>query len=529
MNIFAISGFVNGISALFFGLIVFLNNPKKLVNKTFGLMTFSLAIWSFAYGLWQLAQDKESALIYTRILSIGSTFIPIFFLHWIFALLNLQEKRKTVLALGYILTLIFLSFSLTPLYVKDVIPRLSFLWWPQAGIVYNFYLAFGYGGLIGYAGYELIRIYKKTEGHLKEQIKYILLAVVIGFGGGATNFPLWYGVSLPPYGNFLIFLYPFILSYAILKHRLMDIRVVLSEFLVAVIGFILLVEAIIAKSFYEALFRIIIFLVFCFFGWLLIKNVLNEIKRRLELERLTQELKKAYDKLEELDKAKSEFLSIASHQLRTPLTAIKGYISMMLEKTYGELPEKIVKPLENVSISNERLLKLVNDLLNISRIESGKVEMNLRKTSLEKIIESVTEELRNIAKEKGIYLKFEKPEKVMPGTLVDQEKIRQVIMNVIENAIHYTEKGGITIKIQNIKSKIQIIIADTGAGIAKNELTKMFESFSRGAAGTRLYTEGVGLGLYVAKKFIEIHHGKIWAESKGKGKGSTFYIELSIK
>ena len=161
--------------------------------------------------------------------------------------------------------------------------------------------------------------------------------------------------------------------------------------------------------------------------------------------------------------------------------------------------------------------------------------MQIEKTSLEEIITSVVEELKNAAKEKNIYLKWEKPEKPLPKISVDREKLRQAIMNVIDNAIRYTEKGGVTIKseIRNPKSetqgKIIIEVKDTGTGLTKYELSKMFESFSRGAAGTRLYTEGVGLGLYVAKKFVEMHNGKIWAESKGKGKGSTFYIELPIK
>ena len=102
-------------------------------------------------------------------------------------------------------------------------------------------------------------------------------------------------------------------------------------------------------------------------------------------------------------------------------------------------------------------------------------------------------------------------------------------MNVVDNAVRYTEKGGVTIKCQMSNVKCQIVVSDTGAGLIKYELSKMFESFSRGMAGTRLYTEGVGLGLYIARRFVEMHQGKIWAESKGKGKGSTFYIELPIK
>ena len=724
MNIFALSGFINGVSALIFGLIIYLKNPKQLANKTFGLMTFALAIWAFGYGFWLSTQDKESALFWTRILSIGSTFIPIFFLHWIFALLNLQKKKELILIFGYILTLIFLSFVFTPLYVKDVVPQLSFPWWPEPGIVYNFYLILGYLGIVGYGGYELIKIYRKTRGYLREQIKYILLAMIVGFGGGATNFPLWYGIPLPPYGNFLVFLYPFILSYAILKYRLMDIRFVSGRGAIYVLSF----SAVIAFAFllmflsnqflitvpfsitgplilvisillFQPIFRFFEKLAsrYFYYTFYSYQTVLTDLGRKLtqvleldklsssivstlmgtmkldrtvillrepgdgeyqiqknigfreengislvkdnfltiwlertqkplvyeelsliirdttnkeegekleilqanmkrieaalclplfieekivgmivlgnkisgepyssqdiellttlsnqtsialqnaklysevkgfskklerEVEKATRELKEAYEELKKLDKAKSEFISIASHQLRTPLTAIKGYISMMREKIYGKPPEKMGKPLENIYTSNERLIKLVNDLLNVSRIESGKMEMNLEKLSMEEMITSAIEELRNAAKEKNIYLKWEKPEKPLPKVLIDREKMRQVILNVVDNAIRYTERDGVTIKLKIENLKFKIIVQDTGAGLTKYELSKMFESFSRGAAGTRLYTEGVGLGLYVAKRFIEMHNGKIWAESKGKDKGSTFYIELPLK
>ena len=724
MNIFALSGFINGVSALIFGLIIYLKNPKQLANKTFGLMTFALAIWAFGYGFWLSTQDKESALFWTRILSIGSTFIPIFFLHWIFALLNLQKKKELILIFGYILTLIFLSFVFTPLYVKDVVPQLSFPWWPEPGIVYNFYLILGYLGIVGYGGYELIKIYRETRGYLREQIKYILLAMIVGFGGGATNFPLWYGIPLPPYGNFLVFLYPFILSYAILKYRLMDIRFVLGRgavyalSLITIIGLAFLLMflgnqflsavpfnitgpliLIISILLFQPIFRFFEKLASQYFyytfysyqtvltdlgrgltrflgldqlsslivntlmgtmkldrtvillrgpgdgeyqiqknigfrdengislvkdnfltTWLertqnplvyeelsliirdttekearerlerlqgnmkrieaalclplfieekivgmivlgnklsgepystqdieLLTNLANQAsialqnarlysevkgfskKLEREVEKATKELKEAYEKLKNLDRAKSEFISIASHQLRTPLAAIKGYISMFLEGTYGKLSEKIKEPMENVYKSNERLIKLVNDLLNVSRIETGKIKLELQKTSIEDVISNIINELKIEAEKKNIYLKWQEPKKPLPEILVDRDKIRQVILNLIDNAIRYTNKGGIRIIYQTANKKCQIIIADTGEGMTREEILHLFESFSRGGAGTQFYSEGAGLGLYVAKKFVEMHKGKIWAESPGKGKGSTFYIELPIK
>lgn len=260
------------------------------------------------------------------------------------------------------------------------------------------------------------------------------------------------------------------------------------------------------------------------------KNDLIELTKKLEekVHEQTKKIRKSYEKLEKLDKTKSEFVSIASHQLRTPLTAIKGYISMILEGIYGKLPEKLEKPLKNIYASNERLIRLVNDLLNLSRIETGKTELNLEKVALDKVVANVIEELESMAKKKGIYLKIEEFEKI-PNIMIDENKIRQVIMNIIDNAIRYTNKGGITVKIQNLKTKIQIIISDTGEGMTKEEITYLFGSFSRGTAGTKSWTEGIGLGLYVAKNFIKLHNGKIQAESPGKGKGSTFYIEIPIK
>jgi signal transduction histidine kinase len=254
----------------------------------------------------------------------------------------------------------------------------------------------------------------------------------------------------------------------------------------------------------------------------LVRGVLQEIKYR-------EQLQEAYKELQKLDEAKSEFVSIASHQLRTPLTAIKGYISLLLEGSYGELTEKNKPPIENIYESSERLIKLINDLLNFSRIESGKMEMNFKQGSLEEVIAQVMEELKYQAEKKGLYLKREKTKTSPPEFLIDKEKIKQAFMNVLDNAIKYTTKGGVVIKTKVRNSKALIEVSDTGEGMTKEEIIRSFKSFTRGSAGNKLAVDGAGLGLYIARRFIEIHGGKIWAESLGKGKGSTIFIELPIK
>ena len=243
----------------------------------------------------------------------------------------------------------------------------------------------------------------------------------------------------------------------------------------------------------------------------------------------TGELRKAYEELKVLDKAKSEFISMASHQLRTPLSAIKGYISMLIEGSYGRIPEKAREKLSSVFQSNERLIKIVNELLNISKIELGKIEVEKSPAQLEELIRSCFEEMKIEAEKKRIKIIFEKPKVPLPQIKIDQLKIRQVILNLIDNAIRYTQKGKIELKTEKVGLAIRFSVRDTGEGLTEKEQKEIFTGFVRGSAGINYFIEGAGLGLYVAKKFLELHQGRIWAESKGKGKGSTFYIELPIK
>ncbi|MFH1401894.1 MAG: HAMP domain-containing sensor histidine kinase, partial [Parcubacteria group bacterium] len=236
-----------------------------------------------------------------------------------------------------------------------------------------------------------------------------------------------------------------------------------------------------------------------------------------------------YEELQKLDKAKSEFISIASHQLRTPLAAMKGYISMIVDENYGPISSQIKTKLQNVFLSNERLIKMVNDLLNVSRIESGRIDLDIRATPIEDIIKGVVEILKLQAENKKLDLVWKKPANALPKALIDPDKTRDIILNIIDNAIKYTQKGRVEVSAKAKSNSVLISITDTGEGMSEDEIAKMFKSFSRGAAGNQLFTEGMGLGLYIARQFTEMQKGKIWAQSPGKGKGSIFFIELPIK
>jgi len=253
------------------------------------------------------------------------------------------------------------------------------------------------------------------------------------------------------------------------------------------------------------------------------------VKLADEVERKTAQLRKANLELRQLDQAKSEFISIASHQLRTPLTVIKGYISMMREGNFGEVPKPIMKNLEKVYSSNERLIHLVENLLDISRIESGRQEFDWKKINLEDTVKIVVDNLKQNAKAKDLKLIFDKSKKKTPQVVADPNKIHEVIMNFVDNAIKYTKKGEIDVSlVHNPKDNlITFCVKDTGRGIDPTIKKGLFKKFSRGKGSFRVHTEGVGLGLYVAKMIIDSHKGKIWAESKGRDKGAKFCFSLS--
>ncbi|MBU1037073.1 hypothetical protein KKF32_03485, partial [Patescibacteria group bacterium] len=910
-----ISGLINLIVILYISIFVFIKSRKNSANKIFVLLTFASSLWSFGYWRWLLEENNpDIALFWVRILSIGSTWIPILLLQWISLQYKdyvLKKLNKFILIFYYLVGFVFTIYNFSPLYVSSVEEKLFFSFWPNPGILYIFYVIFCYICLTIYAFVVLIKAYRGSYGQIKNQIKYVSIGTFIALIGGFFNFPLWFDIPIPPYGNFFVSLYPIIFTYAIIKYRLMDIRLVISKsilyfilvllvafsftfisfttaqffqgqgqvYVTLVVSLIIVIfldplKKLLAKGtdtfFYKAkvnyqqvlkniseiiareldlaklsqaielnlqkelkvkfiklyliadkenpnhLFKnnhhidlakddiVLSYLqdnkeivvteelprhqsdarfdfkkeqlqkleealdrhqcglvvpiivenkltaVFCigyklsgsafiqedidFFGvlgpqvanalersklyekvqefniklqqkvhqatadleernvylmalqkltnvitrsldstkvmqtiadginrelgfiggilsfinfknntisigaitqtaitrrvvkmvprdvtsyavslddfenlasraintkewqagkrfWDFIKpaisshladiiqktlgakgivavpvyseqkiigvidyvlakepekitNVEHEMMQALadqvgivfrnlqyyqQIQKANEELKEANIRLQQLDKAKSEFLSIASHQLRTPLTGIKGYLSMIVDGDYGEVPPPIKKVLEEVFLNSDRLTRLVNIFLNVSRIESGRFELSLKETDIFKLIEEVIEELKPEAQRKKLSLIFNKPQKLFPHLMIDRDKIKDVLLNLIDNSIKYTPEGSVEVIVKEADSKLQIAVKDTGVGMLSSEVRELFKKFFRGPGIAQIDTTGSGLGLYIAKKIVEAHQGEIWAESPGKNRGSTFNFTLPLK
>ena len=263
------------------------------------------------------------------------------------------------------------------------------------------------------------------------------------------------------------------------------------------------------------------------FGILLIQGVFRETKLREELEREQKALEKANQKLKEIDREKTEFVSIASHQLRSPLTAIKGYASMLLEGSYGPVLGEMKQVVERIFNSSELMAASVQDFLDVSRIEQGRMKYEMKEMERGKVGRTAVEELQSVAHKKGVVLTYKSHGE--PFTVSgDLGKLKQVFSNLVDNSLKYTPKGSINVDVSHGANIIRMVIKDTGCGMSKETMGKIFDKFVRADNANKVNVMGTGLGLYIAREIVKSHHGKIWAESEGENKGSTFIVELPL-
>jgi PAS domain S-box-containing protein len=228
-----------------------------------------------------------------------------------------------------------------------------------------------------------------------------------------------------------------------------------------------------------------------------------------------------------IERMKTEFVSISAHQLRTPLSAIKWTLKMFLDGDLGELTKEQREFLEKTYQSNERMINLINDLLNVARIEEGRYLYRPVLADIVPICQSVIDSYKEEIEKKNLKFEFKRP-KELPKVRVDIEKISLAIQNLLENAILYNLPGGkIEISLKLKENKIEFSIKDTGIGIPKDQQKRVFTKFFRAPNAMRMETEGSGLGLFITKNIIEAHGGRIWFESE-EGKGTTFYFTLPV-
>ncbi len=246
---------------------------------------------------------------------------------------------------------------------------------------------------------------------------------------------------------------------------------------------------------------------------------------------LYERIQEANEKLKQLDKLKDEFVSLASHELRTPMTVIKSYIWLLLEGKAGEMSEKQKTYLDRTYTSTNRLIGMVNDMLNISRIESGRLTIEAKPMDMAALITEVVGEMQPKALEQKIQLQFAQAQVALPNVFADRDKIKQVLINLIGNSLKFTpQNGGIALSCEQKDGFIITHVKDTGQGIKAEDMEKLFRKFNMLGSNylTKQTGQGTGLGLYLSKALVELQKGRIWVESEGEGKGSTFSFSLPV-
>jgi signal transduction histidine kinase len=243
--------------------------------------------------------------------------------------------------------------------------------------------------------------------------------------------------------------------------------------------------------------------------------------------RLFHEIEEKGRELEIANKHKSEFLANMSHELRTPLNAILGYTELILDNIYGDVPEKIQEVLERLEKNGRHLLGLINDVLDLSKIEAGRLTLSLDEYSMGEVVQTVLTSVEALAAEKKLELKVKVPKDLMTGK-GDEQRIAQVLLNLLGNAIKFTEKGEVRVEATVSNKAFLVSVSDTGPGLSEADQKKIFEEFHQADGSSTRQKGGTGLGLSISKKIVEMHGGRIWVES-ALGKGSTFRFTLPVR
>jgi len=250
-------------------------------------------------------------------------------------------------------------------------------------------------------------------------------------------------------------------------------------------------------------------------------NLEEKVKER------TRELTEALEQLEIASKHKSDFLANMSHELRTPLNAILGYTELILDNIYGDVPEKIQEILERLEQNGRHLLGLINDVLDLSKIEAGQLILSLNDYSMQEVIQTVFTSVESLAAEKNLALKVSISSDLTTG-MGDEQRIAQVFLNLVGNAIKFTEEGEVEVEVTTSNDTFLISVSDTGPGLSEADQKMIFEEFRMADSSSTRKKGGTGLGLSISKRIIEMHGGRIWVESS-LGKGSTFRFTLPVR
>jgi signal transduction histidine kinase len=511
-----------GILNLTFGVFLYFNSGKSVVVRLYALIIIFATLWSlstffttpgmlpFPYFVWA---------VYGHYIFGYLAYLSFF---WFALFYPTPPKRfplfATVLTIA---TIFFLVWIPIPGFLFERLAPAATL---AASIDFNLPVYVTFIVMLSFVFFTALLTLLRTQRLRTRDVLYkdldqyqIYFAILANFVAGILG--IVFNLIFPLYGNFSFFyINPILVTsalisiglYNMLRYNFFNARIILSEFFTGGILILSLTRFILSPSGTERVIDGILLLIMTAFGAFLIQSIFREVRLRAELEKLNEE--------------RSEFMSFASHEIRNPITAMRGYASLIVDGTAGEVSAQAKDSAEKILVNGNTVLSLISQFLNKSKLELGQISYAITEFDAEETVSSVADGFKPHAQQKGLALEkhIDFPHLKAHG---DEAKLREVVGNLIDNSIKYTKSGSITVLLEKRNSMARIIIQDTGVGIPHETLPHLFQKFSR-ADAHKMNLLGTGLGLYLAKTFIEGMGGKIWAESDGQDKGSRFIIEL---
>ena len=498
---------------------------KDRINLWFAFTVF----FSFLLAGANLLLRLSDIIIFFKFSYAIAVFVATHALIWsLFFIGNRPSVRDIILI--ELLGLIGFLVTFAPYGFIDNIIKISEVAY-QGDVGFLFYVYLGVLGSIFVVMIKgLLRARKLSTGTKSKQLQYILFGIICYFIIGSV-----FSMIAPAMGKadyaFLdttaSLVWILLTIYAIVKHHLFDVKVVIIEATTVLISLIVLIRFILSTGFFEYLVNGTLAFFTIFFGIFIAQVMLKDISSRKKLESLVLELQLANKKLLLLDTQKSEFISIASHQLRTPLTAIKGYTSLLMEGSFGKLSDEVLRPVSKIFQSSQKLVLLVQNYLTISKIEQGKLIYNFEEVNILDLIKSIENDISESFIEEGLTLKISVDRRKKYLVSIDRSKVKQALSNILTYVINNTKDGFVEIMINIIdNSVVRITISDNGEGYTKSEVRSIFKKIIVKQEGTvpgnTLYE------LFLTKEIINANKGKVWLMSEGIGYGSSFFIDLPL-
>ncbi len=519
----------------FLGTSILLDSPQKDTNRAFFFVILAGMGWVISLYYYYTITDSQMILAIGRANFAFAALSVYAMYNFIRSFLSISVSKIQTFFIIETIFITFITIVTSAVSVNELVVGTERV--TQFGIFYPVYLIHMVFFLSCAIGLLVHRIYRDRKVQIDEigrGVRFLAIGIFLTFLIIIiTNvvIPFFFkNYNLQNYAPLYTVILFSLSAYAIGKHHAFNLKVISTEIFTYSLWFFVFARFLLSTETIDIWVNLGLLILVIVVGMLLMRSVVREVEQREHIEKLATDLQKANDRLTELDRQKSEFVSFATHQLRAPLTAMKGYASLILEGDMGAITDATKMAITRIFDSTKTLASIVDDYLNITRIELGSMKYSFDTIDMKSMVSDVIGELKpNIDAKPEIKFTFEADNGVTDfQTTADRDKLKQVIANLIDNSIKYTPKGWVKVTLTRDASSPMIVfkVQDNGIGIDPEVLPHLFAKFSRAPGANKVNIKGTGLGLFVAKEIVNAHHGKLYAESPGEGKGSTFVLEL---